>query len=132
MIILKFPQQQKEPAFFKEVRKDGYHIYSRKNANKSDYYPDELPDYPAINIKDLKEDDQITIRVFFKIGSGGSMRVDGGYVDLEIELVEYDSIMGVVLTELPEEFALGHGESIEVYADEILCKVEEQEGEDGL
>lgn len=55
------------------------------------------------------------------------MRVDGGYIDLEIELVEGNSIMGVVVTELPEEFALGHGESIEVYADEILYKVEETE-----
>ncbi len=65
--------------------------------------------------------------LFFKIGSGKTMRVDGGYVDLEIELVEDNSIMGVVLTELPEDFALGHGESIEVYAEEILYKVEETE-----
>ena len=126
MTILKFPKQQKEPPFFKEVRKDGYHIFSRKNAKKPDYYPKELPDYPVINLKDLKEDDRITIRVFFKIGSGRDMRVDGGYIDLEIELVEKDSVMGVITTELPEEFALGHGESIGVFEDEILYKVEAQ------
>ena len=124
MTILKFPTKPKEPPFFKELRKEGYHIYSRKNANKPDYYPNELPDYPAINLKDLKEDDRITIRVFFKIGSGKNMRVDGGYIDLEIELVEADSVMGVILTELPEEFALGTGGSIEVFEDEILYKVE--------
>lgn len=127
MTILRFPQQQKEPPFFKEVRKDGYHIFSRKNARKPEYYPKELPDYPAIDLKDLKEDDRITIRVFFKIGSGETMRVDGGYINLEIELVEDNGIMGVVLTELPKEFALGHGESIEVFEDEILYKVEEEE-----
>ncbi len=125
MTILKFPKQQKEPPFFKELRKDGYHIFSRKNAKKPDFYPKELPDYPAINIKNFKEDDRITIRVFFKIGSGRDMRVDGGYVDLEIELVEDDSIMGVILTELPGKFALGTGDSIDVYADEILYKVGE-------
>ena len=52
------------------------------------------------------------------------MRVDGGYVDLRIELVEEDTVMGVIVTELPKEFALSTGESIEVYEDEILYKRE--------
>ena len=132
MTILKFPKQQEEPPFFKELRKDGYHIFSRKNAQKPDYYPKELPDFPAVNIKDLKEDERITIRVFFKIGSGKNMRVDSGYVDLEVELVEDDSIMAVILTDLPEEFELSNGDSIDLYADEILCKADEQIRDDGL
>jgi len=123
MTILKFPSQQKEPPFFKDVREDGYHIFSRKNVNKPNYYPDELPNYQGVKLKDLKEDDRITIRVFFKIGSGREMRVDGGYVDLEVEVVEDDGVMAVILTDLPEEFELSNGESIELYEDEILCKV---------
>jgi len=124
MTILKFPNQQKEPPFFKDVREDGYHIFSRKNANKPNYYPDELPDYPVIKLKDLKEDDRITIRVFFKIGSGRDVRVDGGYVDLKVEVVEDDTVMAVIVTDLPEEFELSNGESIELYEDEILRKVD--------
>jgi len=42
------------------------------------------------------------------------MHVDGGYVDLEVELVEDDTIMAVILTDLPEEFALSNGDSIDL------------------
>ena len=52
------------------------------------------------------------------------MRVDGGYVDLKIELVEKNSAMGSIITELPKEFALSKGESIEVFEEEILYKSE--------
>lgn len=52
------------------------------------------------------------------------MRVDGGYVDLEIEVVEKDSALGSIITELPKEFALSTGESIQVFAEEILYKSE--------
>ena len=127
MTILKFPKQPKEPPFFKEIREDGYHIFSLKNVKKPNYYPDELPDYQGVKLKDLKEDGRITIRVFFGIGKGKNMRVDGGYVDLEVEVVEDDSIMAVILTDLPEEFALSNGDSIDLYEGEILCKIEEPE-----
>ncbi|MFT5725897.1 MAG: hypothetical protein ACI8PB_000013 [Desulforhopalus sp.] len=45
------------------------------NANKLNYYPKEIPDYPGVALKDLKQDDVITIRVFFGIGKGKKMRV---------------------------------------------------------
>ena len=125
MTILKFPKNpSKEPPFFSDIKEDGYHIYSLKNAKKPDFYPPEFPDYPGVNLSDLKEYDIITIRVFFGIGSGKKMRVDGGYVDLEIELVEKDSAMGSIITELPKEFALSKGESLEVFEEEILYKSE--------
>lgn len=116
MAIINFPSQQgNEPPFFKDIREDGYHIYSLDNVKIPNYYPDELPEYPGVSIGDLKEDDIITIRVFFGIGSGKNMRVDGGYLDLKIELVEKDTVMGAIVTELPKEFALSTGESLEVY-----------------
>lgn len=125
MTLIKFPSNQKnEPPFFSDIRADGYHIYSLKNAKKPNFYPPEFPDYPGLNLSDLKEDDIITIRVFFGIGSGKKMRVDGGYVDLEIEVVEKDSALGSIITELPKEFALSTGESIQVFAEEILYKSE--------
>jgi hypothetical protein len=52
------------------------------------------------------------------------MRVDGGYFDLKIELVENDTVMGVIVTELPKDFALSTGEFIEVFKEEILYKRE--------
>ena len=125
MAIINFPSQQdNEPPFFKDIREDGYHIYSRKNAKKPNYYPPELPDYPGVALNGLKEDDIITIRVFFGIGKGKKMRVDGGYVDLRVEFVDEDRVMGDIITELPGEFALSTGESIEVFPEEILYKAE--------
>ena len=46
-----------EPPFFSDIKEDGYHIYSLKNAKKSNYYPSELPEYPGVVLKDIKEDD---------------------------------------------------------------------------
>jgi len=79
MTIVKFPQKNTEPPFFSDIREDGYHIYSFENSKTLNFYPPELPDYPGVALKDLKEDDIIIIRVFFGIGKGKNMRVDGAY-----------------------------------------------------
>ncbi len=127
MTIIKFPKQPKEPPFFKDVREDGYHIYSLKNAKKPNYYAPELPDYSGVLLNDLQEGNTITVRVFFGIGKGKKMRVDGGYLDLKVEHIEDDSVSAVIVTQLPKEFALSTGDSIEVFQEEILCKAEEVE-----
>ncbi len=127
MTILKFPKQPKEPPFFKDVRANGYHIYSLTNAKKLNYYAPELPDYSGVLLNDLREGDTLTIRVFFGVGKGKKMRVDGGYLDLKVEHIEDDSVSAVIVTQLPKEFALSTGDSIEVFQEEILYKVEEKE-----
>ena len=66
----------------------------------------------------------ITIRVFFRVGAGATLRADGGLLDLEVEHIEDDTVFGVILTELPKEFPLQTGDSLEVYPDEILYKTE--------
>ena len=125
MTIIQFPKKSKnDPPFFSDINDDGYHIYSLKNAKKPGYYPFELPDYPGVVLKDLKEDDIVTIRIFFGMGKGKNMRVDGGHIDLRVEFVDKDSVMGAIITELPGEFALSTGESIEVFQEEILYKAE--------
>ena len=78
MTIIKFPSKKNEPAFLNDIEEDGYHVYSLKNAKTLGYYPPELPEYPGVNIKDLQVVDVITIRVFFRIGKGKNMRIDGG------------------------------------------------------
>jgi hypothetical protein len=123
--VIKFPQKpQKEPPFFSDIREDGYHVYSLENAKKPNFYPSELPDYPGVPLKDLKEDDVITIRVFFGIGKGKNMRVDGGHIDLRVEHIFHDGVTAAIITELPTEFALSNGDSIDVFEEEILYKAE--------
>jgi hypothetical protein len=125
MTILKFPQKRRnEPPFFKEIREDGYHVYSIENAKKPNFYPSELPDYPGVPIKDLKENDIVTIRVFVGIGKGAKMRVDGGLIDLRVEFVEEDKVLAAIITKLPKEFPLSTGASIEVFEKEILYRNE--------
>ncbi|MDR3490916.1 MAG: hypothetical protein P4M12_02595 [Gammaproteobacteria bacterium] len=122
MTIIKFPQKQVNTPFFEDVLQDGYHIFSLENAKLESYYPNKFPDYPGVLLKDLKIGDVVTIRVFFKIGTGKNLRIDGGYVDLEIELIEKKSAFAVVKTQLPEGFPLEKGESIELFENEILYK----------
>ncbi len=126
MPVIKFPKKipSNEPPFSSDIKEDGYHIFSLKKAKKPNFYPSELPVYPGVSLKNLKEDDIITVRVFFGIGKGKNMRVDGGYIDLQVEFVDKDRLMGAIITELPTELALSTGESIEVFPEEILYKAE--------
>ena len=127
MSKIKLPSEKNEPAFLNDIKEDGYHIYSLKNAKIPGFYPPELPIYPGVSIKDLKIDDVITIRAFFGIGSGKNMRIDGGYVNLEIESIDEKSVMAEILTELPKLFPLNTGHSIEVYEEEILYRAHSTE-----
>jgi hypothetical protein len=43
-------------------------------------------------------------------------------MDLEVEHIEEDKILAVIFTELPEEFPLETGDSIEVFEEEILYR----------
>ncbi len=127
MTIIKFPSKHTKPAFFDDITEDGYHVFSLKNAEIPNFYPNEFPDYPGVSLQNLKVDDDITIRVFFRIGSGEDIRIDGGYLDLEVEHIESDKVVAVIRTELPKEFSLGTGDSLEVFQDEILYKSEVKE-----
>ena len=51
-------------------------------------------------------------------------KVDGGYIDLEVESIESDHVIGIILTELPKQFPLEKGSSLEIREDEILYKME--------
>jgi hypothetical protein len=124
MTIIKFPSKKNEPAFLNDIEEDGYHVYSLKNAKTPGYYPPELPEYPGVNIKDLQVDDVITFRVFFGIGKGKTMRIDGGHIDVKIEHIDDGEILAVIMTTLPKEFSLETGSSIEIYEEEILYKAE--------
>lgn len=115
-----------DPSFFKDIEKDGYHIYNLNNAKTPGYYPPELPHYPGVNRDELRVDDLVTIRAFFGIGIGRHRRVDGGLICLKIEFVDDNEILGAILTQLPKEFSLQTGSTIELYLEEILYKTETQ------
>lgn len=127
MTILKFPSNHPEPAFLNDIEEEGYHIYNLENAKTPGFYPKELPNYPGVPLKDLTVGDVITVRVFFGIGSGEDMRIEGGYIDLEIEEIEDDNILGNILTQLPDHFALETGSTLEIFESEILMKVDQTE-----
>lgn len=122
--MLKFPAPNDNFPFFKEILENGYHVFSMENAKLPDYYPGKFPDYPGIDLQHLLIGDVVTIRVFFRIGSGENVRADGGYLDLEVEHIEGDAVFGVILTQLPKEFPLQAGDSLEIYPDEILYKAQ--------
>lgn len=124
MKAIKFPSKTDNDPFFKEIIEEGYYIFSIENAKNPNYYPNDFPVYPGVNLPDLKIGDMVTVRAFFKVGSGKNVRADGGYLDLEIEYIEDDSVFGVIMTELPKGFALQKGTSLELFKDEILYKAE--------
>ena len=122
--ILKFPSPNDSFPFFKEILENGYHVFSMENAKVPDYYPNKFPDYPGVDLHNLHIGDVVTIRVFFRIGSGKNVRADGGYLDLEVEHIEGETVFGVIQTQLPQEFPLQAGDSLEIYPDEILYKAQ--------
>ena len=108
--------------FYSDIAEGGYHIFSLNKAKIPGFYPNQFPDYPGVKLKQLKVGDIITIRAFFPIGTGESIQVDGGYIDLEVEHVESDHVFAVIQTQLPKEFELTTGDTIEIREDEILYR----------
>ena len=121
---VKSPSGKNEPAFLDDIKEDGYHVYSLKNAKTPNFYPPELPNYPGVSINSLQIHDIITIRIFFRVGKSKNMRIDGGVIDLQIEEVCAESVMANILTVLPREFPLSAGGSIEIFEDEVLYQAD--------
>jgi len=121
---LKSQPSKNEPAFLRDIKEDGYHVYSLKNARIPNYYPPELPNYPGVSINSLDIDNVITIRIFFGIGKGINMRIDGEVIDLQIDEIHSESVLATILTVLPKKFPIRTGGSIEIFEDEILYKAE--------
>lgn len=113
---------EEAPSFMADIRENGYHIYNPINAEIPDYYPEVLPVYPSVSIKDLQPGDIITVRAFFGVGSGEEMEVDSGFLDLRVEEVDIMKILAVIVSDLPEEYALSLGDAIELFEEEILWK----------
>ena len=121
---VKSPSGKNEPAFLDDIKEDGYHVYSLKNAKVPNYYPPELPNYPGVSINSLEIDNVITIRIFFGIGKGINMRIDGEVIDLQIDEIHSESVVATILTVLPKKFPIRTGGSIEIFENEILYKAE--------
>ena len=120
-MVYKFDSRNHQ-SFFEDLKEDGYHVYARKNAIDPDFYPSKIPSHPEVSLSDIVEGSRIVVRVFFATGDPDLPTVDSGELDLVVELVEKetDVIWGDIATELPKEFALGRGTTIELVADEVL------------
>ncbi len=114
----------KEQKFCTDIVEDGYHILNLKSAKIPGFYPNKFPAYPGVKLKELTVDERITVRAFFRVGTGEPVKVDGGLIDLKIEHIDSDHVFGVVLTRLPERFPVSTGSSLEIHQDEILYKID--------
>ncbi len=109
------------PEYHSDLKEEGFHIFSKKKSKIKGFYPKEFPKYDEeIDLSSLKKGDIVTIRVFFLVSRVPVFRADGGYVDLDIEFIDGETIWGNILTELPPQFPLAKGTSIELSIDEIL------------
>jgi len=124
MPFVKIPKKPDMFPFFREILEHGYHVFNLEHAKLPDCSPNSFPDYPGIDLQNLRVGEVIFIRGFFRVGAGATLRADGGLLDLEVEHIEEDTVFGVILTELPKEFPLQAGDSLEAYLDEILYKAE--------
>ncbi len=122
MTKIKMPSKQSGPPFLKEIMEKGYHLYSLEDAKIAGFYPSKIPNYPGVKIKDLNLGDVIVVKAFFNVISVPFLQSGGGYIDLEVEHIEDDSVMGVILTTLPEGFSLETGDVLEIFEQEILYK----------
>ncbi len=59
-----------EPEVFDDVIENGFHIFSLNQAKTPNFYPNQFPNYPGVKLNSLVVGDRITIRAFFRIGSG--------------------------------------------------------------
>jgi len=114
-------------SFILDIINNGYHIVNLKKAKLPNFYPNSFPDYPGVQLKELSIGDHITIRAFFLVEPKGQpYRIEGGYIDLEVEQIEPDCIVAGIQTELPQHFPLGVGDAIEILEEEILYKIKQE------
>jgi len=108
--------------FFSDLANEGFHIFSRRNAQTTGYYPNAFPSFPEIDITNIKEGDTVTVRAFFPTNKLTPSRIDSGHMDLVVEHVDRDAktLFGNIVTELPPGFALAKGTTIELSLDEVL------------
>jgi hypothetical protein len=108
--------------FFSDLAKDGFHVFSRRNAKIAGFYPNAFPSFPEIDIANIGEGDTVKIRVFFSTNKATPSRIDSGHMDLVVEHEDRNTqtIFGNIVTKLPPEFALAEGTTIELSLDEVL------------
>jgi hypothetical protein len=106
--------------FEKEVEKEGCAVFSKAKSRSPGYYPSPFPNNEDIELDALHVGDTVTIRVFFKAGTGRKYRIEGGLVDAEIEAIEGKTIWANILTELPKGFPLQKSTTIGLSIDEVL------------
>ncbi len=123
MPIIKFPSKPNQSPLFKDITEKGYHIFSLKNAKKPNFYPNEFPDYPVARIKDLKKDNWVAIRVFFLAGTDEYLQIESKLVEMEVGFVYDDSVVLEVITELTDDAPLEKYDSLELYEEDILYKI---------
>ena len=114
----------KTPNIFDDIKEKGYVVFSNKKKDLPNYYTTVFNDYPGVSLKNLNTHDLFTIKVYVTHGKWFSIpRIIDGYIDLTVESISEDGVVGKIITELPEDFPFKTGSSMEVLEEEILYYV---------
>jgi hypothetical protein len=114
----------KTPNIFDDIKEKSYVVFSNKKKDLPNYYTTILNDYPGVSIKNLQTHDLFTIKVYVTHGVSLSLpNIVDGYIDLTVESITDVGVVGKIITELPEDFPLKTGSSMEVLEEEILYYV---------
>ena len=124
MPFVKIPKKPDMFPFFREILEHGYPVFNLEHAKLPDCYPNSFPDYPGVDLQNLRVGEVIFIRGFFRVGAGAMLGADCGLLVLEVEHIEEGTVFGGILTELPTDFPLQTGDSLDAYPNEIIYKTE--------
>ena len=114
----------KTPNIFDDIKEEGYVVFSNKKKDLPNYYTTILNDYPGVSSKNLQTHNLFTIKVYVAHGVSLSLpRIIDDYIDLTVESITDVGVIGKIVTELPEDFPLKTGSSMEVLEEEILYYV---------
>lgn len=109
---------------FRDIKERGYVVFSNKKKDLPNYYTTIFNNYPGVSIKNLNIHDLFTVKVYVAHGVKYSLlNIIDGYIDLTVESITEDGVVGKIITELPEDFPLKTGSSMEVLEEEILYYV---------
>ena len=110
-------------SFDSDLNNHSFHIYNKDKAKIKGFYPSKIPDdFHNLTISDINIDDIVTIRAYFLILKKPIYKIDSGKIDLQVECIDNNTIFGNILTELPSNFPLAKGTTIELDINEILYK----------
>jgi hypothetical protein len=103
-----------------ELAVNGFHILNKVRAQIPGNYPNPFPHYPPL--LDIEVGATYVIRLFVKLATQGTARIDSGMLDVRIREKSDASYIGVIETTLPANFPLHKGDRLTLTSEHILFR----------